>query len=85
MLLLIICSLVRFFWLFYVSHIKGTFLEFIDTSVVVLSGTISIANTAKFNGGTNRPCNLMGAQVCAVNHMGVGESLACTISNEFGL
>jgi hypothetical protein len=63
----------------------GTFLDFVDTSIVVLSGTISIANTAEFNGGTNRPCSLMGAEVCAVNHFGVGEGFWCATTNEFGL
>jgi hypothetical protein len=71
--------------LFVHAYFTGTFLDFVDTSIVVLSGTISIANTAEFNGGTNRPCHLIGAKVCAVNHFGVGEDLACTTSNEFGL
>ncbi len=79
-----ICFLVRLLVVLRLSH-AGTFLEFIDTSIVVLSGTISIANTAEFNGGTNRPCNLMGAQVCAVNHFGVGEGFWCASTNEFGL
>jgi len=43
----------------------GANLQFYDTSVVVLSGLISIANTAAFNGGSGLPCYVPLARVCA--------------------
>jgi hypothetical protein len=63
----------------------GTFLDFVDTSVVVLSGTISIANTARFNGDLNIPCPLVEVEVCAVNHFGVKENLDCTKTGANGM
>lgn len=62
----------------------GTFLDFVDTSVVVLSGTVSIANTAQYNGGSNIPCQIIGVEVCAVNHFGVRENFDCTTTDAYG-
>jgi hypothetical protein len=60
-------------------------LNFVDTSTVVLSGVVSIAKTAEFNGGTNYPCPILNAEVCAVNHFGAGEKLACSTTNALGM
>ena len=62
----------------------GTFLDFVDTSTVVLSGTVSIANTAQYNGGLNIPCQIIDVQVCAVNHYGAKENLDCTRTDGLG-
>ncbi len=60
-------------------------LNFVDISTVVLSGIISIADTAQYNGDLNLPCPIIDARVCVVNHFGVKEDLACTTTDAFGL
>jgi hypothetical protein len=52
---------------------------------VTLSGVVSIANTAQFNGESNIPCQVIGVEVCAVNHFGVGENLDCTKTDANGM
>jgi hypothetical protein len=56
----------------------------VDTSVVSLSGTLSIANTAQFNGESNIPCPVIGIEVCAVNHFGIKENLDCATTDAYG-
>jgi hypothetical protein len=63
----------------------GTFLNFVDTSVVSLSGVVSIANTAQYNGDSNIPCPVIDVEVCAVNHFGVRESIDCTKTDATGM
>jgi hypothetical protein len=60
-------------------------LTIVDTSVITLRGTVSIANTALFNGGeTNRPCSIIGAKVCALNYYSSG-MVACDTTALDGL
>ncbi len=52
--------------------------------VQVVSGTISIADTAAYNGGSGRPCPIIGAKVCAEEHF-IGGKVACATTNALGL
>ncbi len=65
--------------------LTGSVLNFVDISTVVVSGTISIADTAQYNGDLKLPCPIIGARVCVVNHFGVKEDLACTTTGASGL
>ena len=56
----------------------------VDTSVVALRGTVSIANTAAYNGNTNRPCPIIGAKVCALDYYSSG-MVACDTTASDGL
>ncbi len=56
----------------------------VDTSVVALRGTVSIANTAAYNGDTNRPCPIIGAKVCALDYYSSG-MVACDTTASDGL
>ena len=55
----------------------------VDTSVVALRGTVSIADTAAYNGNAGRPCAIIGAKVCAVDHYNQ-MMLACDKTNDLG-
>ena len=50
--------------------------DFTDVTSVALQGTISIADTKRFNTAGN-PCPIEGAKVCAVNHYGTNEQFVC--------
>jgi hypothetical protein len=63
--------------------LAGSVLNFVDISAVVVSGTISIADTAQYNGQI--PCPIIDARVCAFNHFGVKEELVCTTTDAYGL
>ena len=65
------------------NDILDGYLEFVDTSVVLFSGTLTIADTADYNGGHG--CPLDGIRVCAYNHFGLKEQFACTISDAHGM
>jgi hypothetical protein len=71
------------FWL--LSSETGSSVSFVDVSVLVLSGTISIANTAQFTGGLNLPCPVPDAEVCAINCNGEGEEVFCATSDALGM
>ncbi len=59
-----------------------TFVNFVDASAVLFSGSVVIADTAPYNGGHG--CPIANIRVCAVNHYGNKENLACTTTNAFG-
>jgi hypothetical protein len=61
----------------------GSSVEFVDISTVALAGTVTIADTSKYNGG--RGCAIAKAQVCAVNHFGGRENFVCTYTDAFGM
>ncbi len=61
-----------------------TFVEFVDISTVTLAGTVTIANTAAYNGDTGFGCPLKGVMVCAVDHYVGHENIACTSTDAFG-
>jgi hypothetical protein len=56
----------------------------VDTSVVALRGTVSIANTAAYNGIMNRPCPIIGAKVCALDYYS-SAMVACDTTASDGL
>ena len=63
----------------------GTSVSFVDITTVVLTGAVSIANTAAYNGGSNIACPLIGVDVCVLNHFGAHEKLVCTTTNALGM
>ncbi len=50
----------------------------------VVSGVISIADTAVYNGGSGQPCPIIGAKVCAEEHF-IGGKVACATTDALGL
>ena len=63
-------------------HIVQT-ANFIDTSTVVYSGSVIIGGTAINN--ENVGCPLSEVRVCAVNHFGANEQLACNVTGITGI
>ena len=55
-----------------------------DTSVVALRGSVWIANTADYNGDSNRPCPVIGAKVCALDYYS-SSTVACDTTAADGL
>jgi hypothetical protein len=55
-----------------------------DTSVVALRGSVWIANTADYNGDSNRPCPVIGAKVCALDYYS-SSTVACDTTSSDGL
>ncbi len=54
---------------------------FVDTTAVLVRGTVSIANTANL-GPT--PCPIEAAEVCALNHYGSHERIICNTTDALG-
>ncbi len=68
-----------------VSHLTfDAHIEFTDATVVAYSGTVSIAGTSESNGQSKVPCPVADASVCAINHFGSNEQLACRLTNSQG-
>jgi hypothetical protein len=68
--------LVGSIWLEEIPLFVGADMTIVDTSVVALRGTVSISNTAAYNGNNNRPCPIIGARVCALDFYSSG-MVAC--------